>query len=202
MLTHPLQVLAEAPRLLMVGRETLTVPLHLLTLPPKFRPCTYFLRGTCYAGTGCVFSHGTRSTTATEWGYFVPPSKGNFEGYSRDYLNNEFTNLETNAEDLMSNVADIQSHCHSINLGSSNPHINGDELLNQHLNPYIASKSGKLPANQIENPSIRPQNPCFATDNLAKEISSEPGMFKDINSTRIPEDASGLNSLDYMGSKH
>jgi hypothetical protein len=35
-------------------------------------PCKFFLRGTCYAGTGCVFSHEITSTTATDWRYFVP----------------------------------------------------------------------------------------------------------------------------------
>jgi hypothetical protein len=128
--------------------------------------------------------------------------KDNFEGHSHDSLYNEFTNLETNAEYLMSNVAGIQSHTHSINLGSSNPHTNGDALLDQHLNLYIASTSGNVPASQIEMPRIQPQNPRFATENLAKEISSEPGMFEDMNSTQIPEDVGGFNFLDYTRSKH
>jgi hypothetical protein len=85
---------------------------------------------------------------------------------------------------------------------AGNPHTNGDKLLDQQLNPYIASKSMNVTTSQIEMPSIQPQNPHFTTENLAKELSSEPGMFEDMNSPRIPENLGGLDSPDYMGSKH
>jgi hypothetical protein len=55
---------------------------------------------------------------------------------------------------------------------------------------------------QIEMPSIQPQNPHFTTENLVKEVSSEPGMFENMKSTRIPENLGRLKSPDYMESKH